>query len=103
MPYYKIKLYNSEDKQKRKPIIISEESVDQLRSKYKLSEKEVYFVVHKSKHKGHDLVDIELRYHYGVKNLNDRYTEFNDVINWNSFSTEVCVGDGHKELRITFN
>ena len=100
-PYYKIKLYDSNDKQKRRPIVISNQSVDELRSKYRLNEKDVYFRVHKSKHKGHDLVDIELRYPYGVKRLNDQYTEFNDVINWNTFLTEICVGEGHKELRST--
>ena len=56
--------------------------------------------MHKHTHKGIPLVEIELRYPYGTNEINGiklANDDFNDVINWNEFTTEVCVGDGHKD------
>ena len=99
--FYKIRLYEADDKRKQRPIEITKQIVDGIAQKYELNQtgsSEVYFVVHKHTHKGQALVEIELRYPYGTKEINGiKLYDFNDVINWNEFTTEVCIGDGHKD------
>ena len=95
--FYQVRLYEIDDKAKTKPLVITKKSVDKIREKYGLSEKDVKFFIHQHMHRGKDLTEIEVRFPYGTTKVNGRRFAPDEVLNWNHFQTEICVGEGHKD------